>query len=291
MKHGSKHIYTLFSLLLSAGFIFASMAGMNVIFRAEESRLLSESGKTIVTSPVRAWEEAENNPEDIAGENPGRLTYTLTNGQLEEAVGSWNSRTGEIVHHPVVGQISMEEAILAGERWLTDMGIEESGQEADSVNATLGIPEPKGLPWQKELSRQNGLSRQLEPYYSFWTVRFSNRSMNAVLYINAVTGKVSGAEISLYRNLPDKFPVEKLGLFVELAGLRGNDTETVSDPDGTSAFLEIADSQMCAEMEFQHRQKGYFDLTTYGQGGADAGPDLYYNEYMTITFKLSVTED
>lgn len=283
MKQGAKHIYTFFSLLLSVAFIFGSMAGMNVILRIEESQLLSESGKAIVESPVRAWEEAESNSEDIAGENNDRLTYMLTNRQMEEAIDSWNSRTGEIVHNPVAGQISMEEAIKAGEMWLVDMEIEgEQETDVHSVNVTLGIPK------QKKLPQQNELFQPLEPYYSFWTVHFSSMSMNAILYVNAVTGKVLGAEVYLYRNLPDKFSIEKLRLFVELAGLQENDTETVFDPDGTLAFLEIADSRLNAEMEFQRRQKGYIDLTYYGQGSVDAGSDLYYNEYAVITYKLTV---
>ena len=49
-----------------------------------------------------------------------------------------------------------------------------------------------------------------------------------------------------------------------------------------------ADSRLCAEMEFQRRQNGYFDLTQYGQDSMGANPDLYYNEYAVITYKLAV---
>lgn len=280
MIHSEKHFYTILSLLLSSAFIFVSMVGMNIILRADESRLLSEGGKVIMESPVRAREEAENNSGDMDEENSGKSTYIVTSKQMDEAIDKWNSRTGEIVHNPVTGQISMEEAIQTGELWLADMEMEESGEETDaySVNATLGIP------------KQNEIIEPLEPYYSFWTVRFTGSSMNAVLYINAVTGKVLGAEVCLYRNLPDKFPVEKLSLFVEWAGLQENDTEIVFNSDGTSAFLEIADSHLCAEMGFQRKQKGYFDLTHYEQGNLNADSDIYYNEYVVITYKLTVGE-
>jgi len=286
MKHGTGHVYTFISLLISVTFIFGSMAAMNVILRIEEGRLLSESGKTIMESPVRAWEDAGNHSGETAGEKPDKFIYTLTNGQMEEAIGSWNSRRGETVHNPVAGQISMEEAIQEGKMWLAAMGIEGNGQEADadSVNAVLSTPE------RKDLLPQKGSSEKLEPYYSFWTVRFSGGSVSAVLYVNAVTGKVLGAEIAFYKKLPDKLPVEKLSLFAELAGLQAGDAETVFDLDGTLAFLELAGSQMRAEMEFRHGQKGYFDLAPYGQDSTEAGADLYYNEYVVITYKLTVMD-
>lgn len=258
---------------------------MNIIFHIEERRLLSENGKIIAELPVSEWEGDENNSLVIDEGEADRLIYTLTNRQIEEAIDSWNGRTSEIVHQPVMGQISMEEAIQNGEIWLENMGIEESGKKVkgDFVNATLGIPE------QKEFLRQGEYFEQLEPYYSFWTVQFSDMSKNAVLYINAVTGKVLGAEVYLYSNLPDKFPVEKLSLFVELAELKAKDSEMVVDTEGAMAFFKIADSRLCAEMEFQYRQKGYFDLTHYGQDNADVSSDIYYNEYAVITYKLIVS--
>lgn len=270
--------YTLFTVFLSLVFAFGSMVGMNFILEAREKQMLTENGRVVVEAPVWAWQKEEDREERENLGNSDQENYILTMEQVAEAIGSWNSRTGETVHNPVVGQISMAEAIQKGEMWLSDMGIEANEQESDVhfVNATLGVP------------KQNELSGQLEPYYSFWTVQFSGEVVNAILYINAVTGKILGAEVSLYRNLPDKLPVEKLSLFVELAGLQESDTETVFDPDGTSAFLEMADSRLCAEMEFQRRQNGYFDLTQYGQDSMGANPDLYYNEYAVITYKLAV---
>ena len=270
--------YTLFTIFLSLVFAFGSMAGMNFIMEAREKQMLTERGRTVVEAPVRGWQKQGGSEENEDGEDSAQRSYELTTEQVTEAISSWNSRTGETVHNPVVGQISMTEAIQKGEMWLADMAIEESGQGSDThfVNATLSVPE------------QNEMSGQLEPYCSFWTVQFSGGGMNAILYINAVTGNILGAEISLYRNLPDNLPADKLSLFAELAGFQENDTEIVFNLDGASAFLEIADSQLCAEMEFQRRKKGYFDLNQYEQDSADVSSELYYNEYAVITYKLTV---
>jgi len=272
--------YTVLTLFLALVFAFGSMAGMKFILEARENQILTESGRVVVEAPVRAWQKQDSGEEEENGGNSDQERYVLTIKQMEKVISCWNKRMAVTVHNPVDGQISMEEAVKAGEEWLIEMEMPENekGMKAYSVNAVLGVA------IQKEATGE-----QLEPYYSFWTVQFSGEAMNAVLYINAVTGKVLGAEVSLYRNLPDKFPIEKLSLFAELAGLQEHDTETVFDPDGTLAFLEVADSQLRAEMEFQRRQNGYFDLTRYGRDSVGANPDLYYNEYAVITYKLTVT--
>lgn len=272
--------YTVLTLFLALVFAFGSMAGMNFILEARENQILTESGRVVVEAPVRAWQEQDSREDEVTGGNSDQERYVFTMKQMEEVISRWNKRMAVTVHNPVNGQISMEEAVQAGEKWLIEMEMfgNEKDMEAYSVNAVLGVA------IQKEAA-----GVQLEPYYSFWTVQFSGDAMNVVLYINAVTGKVLGAEVSLYRNLPERFPVEKLSLFVELAGLQGNDTETVFNIDGTLAFLEVPDSQLCAEMEFQRRQNRYVDLTKYRQDSVGANPDLYYNEYAVITYKLTVT--
>ena len=128
----------------------------------------------------------------------------LSNIQIENAIKSWNERIGETMHNPVEGQISMEDAIKMGEEWLIkmNMGEKESGNsDANFTKATLSV----GIQSQSD-------EKLLEPYYSFWTVNFSSQTMNAVLYLNAVTGKVWGAEISLYGSMHEE-PYENLKLF------------------------------------------------------------------------------
>lgn len=124
--------------------------------------------------------------------------YSPTAAQVKEAAESWNDRSGEILHEPVEGQISMEKAIEAGEGWLAAIGIEEGRLQAMDkgmyfVRATLGVGVQKS---------DHGVAR--EPYYSFWTVQFCSEAADAILYINAVAGKVWGAELTLYENVPEQ---------------------------------------------------------------------------------------
>ena len=74
---------------------------------------------------------------------------------------------------------------------------------------------------------------------------YSNQSMSAILYLNAVTGKVWGAEITLNEELPKKWPDNRLRLFVELAGLQVSDDEIDSGEIRTQ--IAIKESQLYAQ--------------------------------------------
>lgn len=86
--------------------------------------------------------------------------------------------------------------------------------------------------------------------------------MNAVLYLNAVTGEVYQADMTLYEGFPEKMPYEKLERFVELSGLRTSDADMVRNQEGTQAILKIDDSRMYAEMAFRHSGAGYLDTAS-----------------------------
>lgn len=236
----SVHRYTLICFLLAAVFILGSMAGMNLILQEKESWLLQENGTAQIESPVAVWQEPEergNEEPEAAEQEEKRLTLE----QMEEVVSYRADASEEMLHDPVAGQISMEEAIASGENWIVKMGFAEANDsEVLSRRASLGVKidrEISGVP--------------MEPYYSFWTVRFSSKFMYAVLWVNAVTGKVWDAEITLYDDISQGFSWEKLELFLELAGVQ-EDTENFVEINetNTGALLRIKNSRLCAETKF-----------------------------------------
>ncbi len=271
--------YTILTLFLALVFAFGSMAGMNLILRAKERQLLTERGRAIVEVPVRSWQGQDDGIEGGNGEN-SQEGYVLTVEQMEDVISGWDERM-TVIHPPVDGQISMEEAMKAGEEWLTEMGmVENMDAEAYSMYARLSVAVQK-----------QSVEAQLEPYYSFWFVRCSGQSMMAFLYINAVTGKVWSADITLYEDFPEEIPYEKLSLFAELSGLQMSDADIVfKNQEGTQAVLMAEDSPLCAEMEFRHSQTGYA-YTGYGEDestGYDSGmPD---RENVAILFQLAVNK-
>lgn len=262
--------YTFLTMFLALAFIFGSMAAMNFILYIREGQLLSESGMAVVESPVRPWQGWGDEPDE---KDDGKR-YSLTAVQVRDAMERWNKRLGETLHDPVEGQISMEEAVQEGEEWLISMGIGEGEvQGADDglkfVKAALGV----GI--------QKGSSKvQLEPYYSFWTVHFSGSYTDAVLYLNAVTGRVWRAEVTLYDNLPEELPCEKLECFVEMAGLKVTDDAAEINEEKTQAILVVEDGLLYAGLDYQNVVLGDNAVVEY------TNRELLHDRYVVITYEI-----
>ncbi len=272
--------YTLITLLLSAAFIIGSMAGMDFIWRAREKKLLGSSGTAAMASPVRAWQQWEDDVTKETGQQAGSAGYVLNFSQIEEVIRSRKNYDEEVVHDPVRGQLSIEKAIEAGEKWIAEMGLEErTGKKLNEqiyfVNAILGIRE------KKEAS-----TVQSEPYYSFWTVRFSSQSMDIVLNINAVTGKIWNAEIILYDIMPGEFPDEKLSCFSKMAGFHVSDEPSVEMNDGRKrAILAIEDSLLYTQMECYDVNADKNGIVDYSDTGK------FQDQYMVVTYDLLLKEN
>ena len=234
----SRYKYTFIFLIFAGLFIFGSIEVMNYILQIRETWLLTESGRVEMESPVQTWDSPEHDKAGVVSEDMASERNVLKMKQIEDAIKCWNNRNSSILHEPVAGQISMEEAIQAGEKWLIEMGIGEAKDVAAyTINAELGT------------GRQaEEAGEQLEAYYSFWTVKYSSRPISAILYLNAVTGKVWGAEITLYEEPSEKLPDDGLQLFVELAGLQvSDDASVVIDSGENKAEIAIKESQLYAQ--------------------------------------------
>lgn len=284
--------YTTLTVLLALAFTLGSMAGMNLILRVKEKQLLTESGRVVAKAPVRSWQTQESRAEGEKEKNSDKESDILTTGKAEEVVRNWNEHKGITVHNPVNGQISMEEAIQAGREWLAEMGMEKKEQEKTqlsySVNAILYAAVEEELSIQKWPAQPVVTEEPLEPYYSFWNVQFSNQSVNAVLFLNAVTGKVWGAEICFFEELPEKIPYEKLKQFVELVGLQTADTDVVKNQEGTQAMLKITDSRLWARMDFWHSQTKYPTVSYYDANRLVDYSSVETSDYENVTIRVKL---
>lgn len=265
----SVHRYTLICILLAAVFILGSMAGMNLILQEKESRLLQESGTAQIESPVAVWQEPEDSAEEETEAASEQEERRLTIEQIEEVVSYRANASEEILHEPVSGQIPMEEAIASAENWIVEMGFADKDPQVLARRASLGVRN------DREIS-----SVPMEPYYSFWTVHFSNKFMYAELSVNAVTGKVWDAEIILYNDLSSGFSWEKLALFLELAGIQ-EDAEDTVEINEAGALLRIRNSALCAEMTFRDIQTVVERAGENGSWGFDDDIEVVeHNEYI-----------
>ncbi len=258
--------YTIVTLILAVAFSFGSMAAVKLMIRAREGQILSESG-IIEAAPVREREEqGEVSVEDI-----------------ENAVSRWR---GNMVsaHNPMEGQISMEEAIRAGREWLGEMDLEreyEDGREMDEDGQLYSVYAILGVMASEEFTEDD-----MALYDSFWRVEFASKYMQIFLYVNAVTGKVWRADITMYSNCLEQIPYWKLKTFVELCGLQPSYKGAEKNQEGTQAVWDIDDSRLCARMQF------YRDYNTaYQDSLTQPDNEIPHQKSVHLKMGLAIKED
>ncbi len=258
--------YTVLTLFLAAVFSLGSVEGMNLILRLREHQLLYKSREIVAKSIGDQWQERENIPKDT----------------IAEVIRNWDDRM--TVHAPVEGQISMQDAVRTAKAWLTQMDLKggydwekDVDSQVGSVYATLGTLEES-----EEV--------QAKPYYSFWKVQLSSRSMEAVLYVNAVTTGVWKSEVRIYENLPKSIPYWNLRDFLEFNKLNPYHKGAAFNEEGTRAVWEEESGRLCARMEFaQHEGSGYRKaLAEFDE--ELIGVERIQRKSVLMTMKLTVKE-
>lgn len=283
MNRASK--YTLLSLLFAAVFVFGSMAGTDFILQMWEKRRLEESGTVTMESPVLAWQSAETG-EEYDGQDGEALVrdkeedLTLTEKEIEQVIRYRKNCEGELLHDPVKGQITMEQAFAAGENWLVEMGFwDHSRTHSEPLlhRASLGTKTAK-----------EGLHMPIEPYYSFWTVRFSSTDMYVSLSVNAMTGRVWDAKITLYdiENVNNDKSLDKLERFIRLAGIEAPVEQYVEISDsGSWVSMAVKESPLYAQMRGYDVVVSVMDEITESDGSRDVSSQT------VIEYRLMVYED
>lgn len=267
-----------FCFLPTVIFVLGSMAGMNFILHGRENKLLQESGTEVVESPVAVWQEPQDAGTEETDANSGNGMPLLTVAQMEEVINYRGDAVSEVLHDPVTGQISMEEAIACGERWLAEMGYTEENTEGTPRTQARGRRAALGVKKDQKTSKV-----PMEPYYSFWTVGFSDESVYASLSVNAVTGRVWDAEVLLYDDMSQKFSWETLDLFAKLAGVQADMEDFIEiNATNTGAILAIKDSCLYAQVR-------YYDIETVvaDRESWSAGVDGEYYETVTDDIKIA----
>lgn len=163
------------------------------LLHRQELRLLSQTG----TLPVQT---AAQLPEESETPTPPR---DLTDSEIYQILISWELGGEETLHEPMDGQLTMEQAMNAARQLLTHLtglGLLPEAFATDSqataylcrLNADVSrlIPmSPHAVP--EDIRPES----ELEPYYSYWTVTFTQGRIQAVLTVNGVTGQVWRANI------------------------------------------------------------------------------------------------
>ena len=277
--------YTLLSLLFAAVFVFGSMAGTDFILQMWEKRRLQESGTVTMESPVLAWQSAETEEEYVKQDGgpfdrDKEEDLTLTEKEIEQVIRYRKNCEGELLHDPVKGQITMEQAFASGENWLVEMGVwDHSRTHSEPLlhRASLGTKTAK-----------EGLHMPIEPYYSFWTVRFSSTDMYVSLSVNAMTGRVWEAKITLYdmENVNNDKSLDKLERFIRLAGIEAPVEQYVEISDsGSWISMAVKESPLYAQMRGYDVVVSVMDEIMESDGSKDVSSQT------VIEYRLMVYED
>lgn len=277
--------YTLLSLLFAAVFVFGSMAGTDLILQMWEKRRLQESGTVTMESPVLAWQSAETEEEYVKQDSgpfdrDKEEDLTLTEKEIEQVIRYRKNCEGELLHDPVKGQITMEQAFASGENWLVEMGVwDHSRTHSEPLlhRASLGTKTAK-----------EGLHMPIEPYYSFWTVRFSSTDMYVSLSVNAMTGRVWDAKITLYdiENANNDKSLDKLERFIRLAGIEAPVEQYVEISDsGSWISMAVKESPLYAQMRGYDVVVSVMDEIMESDGSKDVSSQT------VIEYRLMVYED
>lgn len=240
-----KCAYMIMPLFLAVLFVFGSMYLINELLEFQERRLLTENGKAEVESPVMPLKELLADKENSQKDRKDSETYELTSNDIKSVLISWYEGV-EVVHDPVEGQISMNEAITAGYNWLMEMNInvpEKKGVAQNYVSAIL---------LAVTLSKEN--LEKLAPYYSFWKINLYTEESDITLYVNAVTSTVWKADIIYHYKEKDKEAFyenryDDLAKFIELSGLFSSEI-TGSDYSDDCLRVSIKNTELFANLSY-----------------------------------------
>ncbi len=172
----------LLAFTIAFGGIFAVWSRLD----RERAELLSGGGE--VEMPARTGGVAS---QSIGVVDVEVKAADLSQEELRRAVLCLEETAEKYPHEPMPGQLSMTEAIRSGMGWLGDFFLPRLGGEAE-------IPKEYGLScylWAEgQATAGEGEADLLSGY---WEVSLDAEELDAVLFLNAVTGQVLRAEIGL----------------------------------------------------------------------------------------------
>ena len=266
------HWKTLAMLFFSAVIVFGSSLGKDFLLLQTERKLMNQQGKIAVATPVIGWHMSTDAETETTGDMI--INSKLTVGQVREALYNWNNSQYKMIHDPVEGQLSMEEAAKNAIDWLSVMKKELQVAEFDetfySVNAVLNL----GV-------QEKSNKEPLQAYYSFWTVRLVGKDITATLLLNAVSGEVWEAKIVLPTMDIKERTLQSLNTFAEQTGIweAGDKAEIMLDKDCTAIKGKNGG---VAEMQCTGSQQIGLYRYEYGKTMEIAE----HSEYMEIVYKI-----
>ena len=178
LKTHKKNALTTFGIALSFAIAIGGWGLTSRLIDIESNRILSGTTSFLVDIP----------PIDEAVMNEGAesIRLGLTENEIVSILQNWGLVENRRPHEPAVGQLDMEQAILAGrlglEFLITHNILPTEMLNGSGARAILSQNVPQGGDF-------------LPLRYSYWIVHFYDEEIDVHMTINAVTGQVWGIEL------------------------------------------------------------------------------------------------
>lgn len=278
-KKRKSHILSVVGILCGCLVVFAGYWTMQQMLEKRQTKLLSQGG-----SLMTAAEDAAD-----AGENEdGR--EKLTEEELSDILFRNYVAMGKIPHEPYGKQMTMQEAIETGQKWISAFGRSYGFPDADGdslqfeeVAAQLCTAE---MPNEEEMYgiTSSGTDRKMETdgdetaesdrgtrlqesMYGYWRVAFYSTGVSVTLKINAVSGQV----LRMYMETDSEYEaIEKLPLgkilndYVESFALEGINSQGEWSGDIRYRQFEYKEEIVfCATSETDISQNDEYGISTF----------------------------
>ncbi|MCI8543188.1 hypothetical protein [Acetatifactor aquisgranensis] len=275
MKNRSFFV-NLSGILLAFAIAFGGLFAVQSRLAEEKAMLLSGGGEAQVSMQAQAGDSRSATMVDV------EVTVAdLTEEELCQAVLGLESASEIYPHEPLQGQLSMSGAVECGMAWIGDFFL----PHLDGMSA---VPREYRMNCYLWAGQEEPGSAEEGSLPGYWSVSFAGQGLEAELTLDAVTGKVLDARVTLsdqegypeegvlsglLEDYADSFGIETS--YVVSAAQEGNGDETIyeRESDGSRNFCQRLESEEMAAV---------LDVDSLVSGPAHAGGGgrtIYFHLY------------
>lgn len=177
----------LLGILAAVAIAFGGLALVQGRLETEEDRLLEEGGE------IKVQIQAQKMASQTVGEVETQQAE-LTQAELAQAVEYLEQGGDRYLHEPQAGQLSMAQAVDCGKEWMEGFLLPRLGAGPDVTGEAREYKVGCFL-WARE---ENSLEGPAEaPWLSYWSVELNSPDVDGMLILNAVTGQVMSAAVTV----------------------------------------------------------------------------------------------
>lgn len=180
-------IYTLLVSVLSFSVVFGGWFLTKQLLNQKKTEMLKSSGQVALQSSEttwfgETWLDHTQSKSDFVG-------VELSENEIKKILEVWESGADEVPHEPLEGQMDMEQAIMEGRNWISNLS-EQGILPAYLAECSFDKTSAKLCKPDAEVTFDEYL-------LSYWQNIYVEGDVKIILTINAATGQIWKADISM----------------------------------------------------------------------------------------------